>query len=484
MPRFEPVINQFLAPEDLSAMAAVPSKPARPQPRKKSNSISALERIGVLTEATQRVKRRIRSVIAGAVGASTTRTKRRSCDTMHVDYVWNGWFEPSSAPIEPTPQAVPRPRQTDLPNFVPTINRYSVNMDAESISDVSMNLGESEDEGASTPRANSPEPGTPVASTKKLDSKPTNESENDEEGNDHQDHDDCENEEDDEGEDEVDTPSKDKSEKKVSQSNQEDDLISLRSPMDEDPKSAFTPQATSPLVLSYESPRKPTKSFIPALEEDSDERSPSLASRTSSNESSPPKTPTTKLTLITNFNPTPPPVEPLILPGAFGIVTESPVDVGFDFGLKLKELDSMEVILPTAISQDGYAPYVVPQQTFEVAPNPVLLPAPKLVEKKTGHKSRRSSRASETETIVCSPRRASILAAKKNSQGSLKAVERSQDLVSPTTVLRAQIDSLPAEQDDTVHAWGVWKLQATSPFSHRNSSEYSVLTIQHSFDSQ
>lgn len=64
--------------------------------------------------------------------------------------------------------------------------------------------------------------------------------------------------------------------------------------------------------------------------------------------------------------------------------------------------------------------------------------------------SRRGSRASETETIACSPRRASIIAAKKNSKGSLNGAERNQDVVSPTTMLRAKIDSLPFERDDSI----------------------------------
>jgi len=58
-------------------MTAAPFKSTRSHQRKKSNSISALERLVVFTEATQRVKRRLRNVIAGAVGASTSRPKRK-----------------------------------------------------------------------------------------------------------------------------------------------------------------------------------------------------------------------------------------------------------------------------------------------------------------------------------------------------------------------------------------------------------------------
>ncbi len=79
MPRFEPAVPQFIVQEDLPTMTAAPFKPTRSQTRKKSNSISALERIVVFTEATQRVKRRLRNVIAGAVGASTSRPKRKVC---------------------------------------------------------------------------------------------------------------------------------------------------------------------------------------------------------------------------------------------------------------------------------------------------------------------------------------------------------------------------------------------------------------------
>jgi hypothetical protein len=77
MPRFEPAINQFIAPEDQFIMTAAPCKHPRSHQRKKSNSISALERLVAFTETTQRVKRRIRNVIAGAVGASTSRPKRK-----------------------------------------------------------------------------------------------------------------------------------------------------------------------------------------------------------------------------------------------------------------------------------------------------------------------------------------------------------------------------------------------------------------------
>lgn len=44
---------------------------------KKSQSLSALERIVVFAEATQRVQRRLRNAIAGAVGASTSGQRKK-----------------------------------------------------------------------------------------------------------------------------------------------------------------------------------------------------------------------------------------------------------------------------------------------------------------------------------------------------------------------------------------------------------------------
>lgn len=247
---------------------------------------------------------------------------------MHVDYVWNGWFEPSSAPIDPTPEPVARPRHNDLPNFAPTINRYSVNMDAKSISDVSMDLGETDDEGASTPRANSPEPGTPTVSAKEV-KKVSVETEDEDNEEDHDEHDyeGHEDNEEDEGEEEVSTPSKSKKNEILSK--QEDDQISIFSPMDEDPKSACTPKVTSPVALSpHESPRKSSRSYVPTLYDSSDERTPPLVKRTSSTDSSPPKTP--KLTLITNFIRTPVRENSHFLVGMVDVITVSPVCLGLD----------------------------------------------------------------------------------------------------------------------------------------------------------
>ncbi len=194
----------------------------------------------------------------------------------------------------------------------------------------------------------------------------------------------------------------------------------------------------------------------------------------------------------------------------------------------------MEVIPSSALSQDGGAlPYAAKVEPVrEVLQKPALIPAVKLVEKvcillqseiiiltivssrvarclslifyhtfshtneSSCQQSRRSSRASETtDAIVCSPRRASILAAKKNSKGSLNGVERAQEIVSPTTMLRAKIDSLPLEKDDSIpvrysslhplsmqptnshQAWGLWKLQTNLSYLHQNSSENSIQTV-------
>lgn len=83
---------------------------------------------------------------------------------MNVDYVWNGYYEAAvlqaSLPSQDTSSQV-----NHLPNYVPVINRYSVNMEERSISDVSMYFGE-QDDSTLTPRANTPEPITPVASPK------------------------------------------------------------------------------------------------------------------------------------------------------------------------------------------------------------------------------------------------------------------------------------------------------------------------------
>lgn len=86
MPRYEPVINQFIGYGDPFTIAAGPPKPKRApsnnivnptRSHKKKGSISALERLAVFAEATQRVKRRLRNVIAGAVGASASQPRRK-----------------------------------------------------------------------------------------------------------------------------------------------------------------------------------------------------------------------------------------------------------------------------------------------------------------------------------------------------------------------------------------------------------------------
>ncbi|KAG8867305.1 hypothetical protein FRC20_006160 [Serendipita sp. 405] len=156
MPRYEPEFNQFIVPEDPYAVSVFPvNKPRRsstdsvlPPPlqkkpsmtRVRSSSVSALERLAVFAEATQRVKRRIRNFIGGAMGASLStgnaRNKRKSQDAMNVDNEWNGWCNPpgyhyyDSYPVGPEPEqeyyatsrhAFEEPRTI----FPPAINRYS-----------------------------------------------------------------------------------------------------------------------------------------------------------------------------------------------------------------------------------------------------------------------------------------------------------------------------------------------------------------------
>jgi hypothetical protein len=219
-------------------------------------------------------------------------------------------------------------------------------MDAESISDVSMNFGESEDEGASTPRANSPEPGTPTATpVKELKTKKTIEVEDeededhnegeDEEGGDHdndEDHDSDQEEEDGEEEatDEV-KPKKAVTEVDES-SKSEDDAVLVFSPMDEDPiESACTPKAATPVILpSRPVPKRSTttRRSIPVVEDHADEHTPPLTNRTPSTESTPPKTP--KLTLQTNFIRTPVKQESHFLTGMVDVFTTSPLGLGLD----------------------------------------------------------------------------------------------------------------------------------------------------------
>jgi len=101
MPRFEPVINQFIVPDDPYTIAAAPPKPKRSSSHnivnqrcthKRKGSISALERLSVFAEATQRVKRRLRNVIAGAVGASASQPRRKVC----IAALNLLWFYPSA----------------------------------------------------------------------------------------------------------------------------------------------------------------------------------------------------------------------------------------------------------------------------------------------------------------------------------------------------------------------------------------------------
>jgi len=256
---------------------------------------------------------------------------------MHVDDVWNGWFEPCIGPVDTLPEPVPR--QTALPNFMPTINRYSVNMDAKSISDVSMDLGESDDEGASTPRANSPEPGTPVAvPAKEIKSKKAEETEDEEDGDQHEgeedEGDDHENDDnhnsDHEEEEEKPAPKPNKVDVGVPSKPDDDATFMIFSPMDEDPaESASTPRAAPPAPLpSKVSPTRSSKRHTSAVEEHADDKTPPLTSRTSSTESTPPKTP--KLTLQTNFSRTPIKGDSHFLSGMVDVFTTSPLGLGLD----------------------------------------------------------------------------------------------------------------------------------------------------------
>jgi hypothetical protein len=251
---------------------------------------------------------------------------------MHVDYVWNGWFDSCTVPTDSVPEPVAVPRQSTLPNFAPTINRYSVNMDAQSISDISMDFG---DEGASTPRANSPEPGTPTAaSAKEIKSKKAIETEDEDQEDHHEGEDDEGDDHEGEEDEEEATPSKVKPKKletEVDQSSKpEDDVVSVFSPMDEDPiETACTPKAASPVALpSSPTPKRSTIKSTPAIEDHTDDKTPPLTTRTPSTESTPPKTP--KLTLQTNFIRTPVKDDSHFLTGMVDVFTTSPVGLGLD----------------------------------------------------------------------------------------------------------------------------------------------------------
>ncbi|KAG8844338.1 hypothetical protein FRB91_002677 [Serendipita sp. 411] len=421
--------------------------------------------------------------MGASLSTGNARNKRKSQDAMNVDNEWNGWCNPpgyhyyDSYPVGPEPEqeyyATPRhafeePRTI----FPPAINRYSVNMEdgsGRSISDVSMY---DDTDTAPTPRATTPEPSTPKATKSPLTAvnerpskKVTIVEEQDEEDEDERE----EGEENEEGDDEeqVETPKKSSKrvqlDKKASSSKgAEKDNAPIPSPMEEDPP---TPKARSPALPAREPTMSPQKksSIVPSRSQ-SQRRSetPTLKSRASSNDSSPPRTP--KLTLRTDFQ-----RSPLVAPSqALSInftdkgITNSPEELHFESAIsKLKGLDLMDVVAPSAAVVETPARTA---STFEhelreaqeveaarmrVHDLPTLLPAAMITEKKVSHrpKSRRGSVNSDA-TIACSPRRAAIIAGKRNSsKTSLPTVDQIHEIVS-TAALRAQIDALPLENQD------------------------------------
>jgi hypothetical protein len=235
---------------------------------------------------------------------------------MNVDSVWNGWYDSIGVNLQ-TPVDV-LPPETNLPNFAPTINRYSVNMDAQSMSDVSMY--DEERSAAPTPRATTPEPKTPIASpTKELKAeKVTKKPEPEEEENDEEGEEEGSDEEDDNG---PSTPVKAK---------KQDDVVSILSPMDEDEdEPETTPKAASPAPKIASSPSKAERKVSKkSSSESSKDKTPQLNNRTPSTDSSPPKTPVTKLTLITNFDLIQVKDEEKILTGNENYFVESPEGLG------------------------------------------------------------------------------------------------------------------------------------------------------------
>jgi hypothetical protein len=256
---------------------------------------------------------------------------------MNVDYVWNGYFDPVGFPIGPLFDA-PIPREK-LPNYAPVINRYSVNMDERSISDVSMYFGESDDQAESTPtpRATTPEPSTPVATPKKQIEKEVEAKKED--GEDDEDEEGSDEEDSHETEKKQSSPRKSPKEGAVedapkSSSKTADDTVSILSPMDEDPveESPSTPKAAAPAsVPVIKTPRPPRRRSGSGSSEAKDDAAPLSAIRTSSKDKPPTRNP--KLTLDTNLNRTPIKSEGKVLTGLVGQITASPRGLGLDLGV-------------------------------------------------------------------------------------------------------------------------------------------------------
>lgn len=468
MPRYDPgPVNQFIVPDDPYAL------PPQAPKHKRGKSISALERIAVFTEVTQRVKRRLRNAIAGAVGASSgvgIRTKRKSQDAMNVDSVWNGWHAPIQHPITVTAQ---EPQSVEIPEPPVEYNRFSVVMkDNWSVSDLSMRDGEQSS--APTPRATTPEPATPKYN-KTFIVEPHDEEEgagDDEEGTEYAGEE--------EEEEENSSPTQHIQQLRTETPKRRPlSTVGSLTPMDEDPPTPKAPTSAPQQVVKSPKPtrRQSTQSTCTTR---SQQKTPTLASRTSSTESSPPKTP--KLTLQTNFNKTP------VAEGSnfvlAGLVdnTLSTSPVGLGLGLSFGEhspvygrQESMEVVLPTALllEHNTFATILHEEQELKplhmkVADIPSLLPAANISEKKSIQKpkSRRGSLNTDPPS-TCTSRRAAILAHKRNaSKNSLGSgvVDQSRDSISAAT-LRAQIDALPNEQQESPSRWKPWlHPQLSSPF--------------------
>lgn len=267
---------------------------------------------------------------------------------MNVDGVWKGWLEPGSTSADVGPHY-----ETQLV-FEPHNNRYSVNMDERSISDVSMFFGEgSEEPGSPTPRSQTPTSKTPVAEKKaekkgeaqKSPKEPEDEDEeDDDDATEHGEEDDTEEGSHSDQEDEKKVKSPTKSTVKSAGKREQTPApfasakrISLiLSPMDEDPRETmYTPKPPSPIAVPETPKAKPRKrSATTSSTRSKRERTPDLATRTSTLESTPPKTPKLRIQ-TTDLTPKPSKMDDRLREANLNlsniidnILTQSPTELG------------------------------------------------------------------------------------------------------------------------------------------------------------
>ena len=212
---------------------------------------------------------------------------------MNVDSVWNGWHAPTVQHQPSTAVTVPVSLPVETRDAPVELNRFSVVMkDNWSVSDLSMHDGE--ESGTPTPRATTPESATPKQTTTFIIENQGEQDELDDEDEDGSEY---------EGEQDEAQPSP----TVVATPRQRPlSMLSSFTPMDEDPP-MMTPTPKAPTTfapLDVKSPKPIRRQSTQSTRTTSSQhRTPTLASRTCSTESSPPKTP--KLTLQTNFNKTP-----------------------------------------------------------------------------------------------------------------------------------------------------------------------------------